>query len=371
MELALFFTRNTSLKNWVDSGLFFREKLIYEQHLKQGSLSKIFWITYGVDDLEISNKLKENNQLSRDIIILSPPKILINISRGYLYSILVSFLFFFKLRGVTIFKSNQLDGAWAALISSKLHLKQFYLRTGYTLSLFSKKQSASSLKISFQVLMERLCYYFADITAVSSDGDKKYLQKYISSNIQPNILYNYIDTDTFYDYKKERDDSFVFVGRLNKQKNLFNLLTVIRQLQYKIDIYGDGELKETLALEFASDLIRFKDKIDNNKIPQVLNKSQFYILPSFYEGMPKTLIEAMACGSLCIGTDVAGTNELLDNKKGFLSKLTNQESLEKSIKEAFESQNKEEIIKRATFFIHSNFSLDSVSKKEQGFFLNN
>jgi hypothetical protein len=37
MTLGLFFTRGVSLKLWVDTGLYDREKLIYEEHLKKGN----------------------------------------------------------------------------------------------------------------------------------------------------------------------------------------------------------------------------------------------------------------------------------------------------------------------------------------------
>ena len=50
--------------------------------------------------------------------------------------------------------------------------------------------------------------------------------------------------------------------------------------------------------------VKFNGVVANDKLPDILNEYKYYILASNYEGMPKTLLEAMACGNLCIGTNV-------------------------------------------------------------------
>ena len=57
-NMAVFFTRGVSLQMWLESGLFYREKNIYEQHLKKNNYKKIYWLTYGVNDKKISDSLK-------------------------------------------------------------------------------------------------------------------------------------------------------------------------------------------------------------------------------------------------------------------------------------------------------------------------
>ena len=53
MILSLFFTRGISLEVWLNQGLFDREKLIYEKHLIQGNLKKVYWLTYGSNDKKL------------------------------------------------------------------------------------------------------------------------------------------------------------------------------------------------------------------------------------------------------------------------------------------------------------------------------
>ena len=64
MKLALFFTRNVSMKTWLETGLLDREKLLYEKHLRSGALAKVYWLTYGVDDAELAEQLKSKADLT-------------------------------------------------------------------------------------------------------------------------------------------------------------------------------------------------------------------------------------------------------------------------------------------------------------------
>ena len=112
-------------------------------------------------------------------------------------------------------------------------------------------------------------------------------------------------------------------------------------------------------------------KIDNALVPDTLRKYDYFILPSFYEGMPKSLIEAMACGILSIGTPVDGIIELIDDEKtGVLTEDTSSESIKIAIRRAmnFSSNEKLKIQQNSLKIIQENFSLYAVSKLESEIF---
>ncbi len=70
----------------------------------------------------------------------------------------------------------------------------------------------------------------------------------------------------------------------------------------------------------------------NNIIPEVLNQYQIFILPSYYEGNPKVLLETMSCGLACIGINVYGISNILKHKEnGYLCDIQS-ESIKKAIK---------------------------------------
>jgi glycosyltransferase involved in cell wall biosynthesis len=68
----------------------------------------------------------------------------------------------------------------------------------------------------------------------------------------------------------------------------------------------DLAAQERLRVEFAG-------RKSTHDLPGALNEAKIYILPSHYEGHPKTLLEAMSCGMACIGTNVGGIREELDH----------------------------------------------------------
>ena len=117
--------------------------------------------------------------------------------------------------------------------------------------------------------------------------------------------------------KKEKG-RICFVGRLASQKNLFALLEAVKDLaNIRLVLIGSGsqekELKEKAETENIN--VEFLGNIPNYQLPAELNRAELFILPSLYEGHPKTILEAMACQLPVIGTNVEGTREVIAHKK--------------------------------------------------------
>jgi glycosyltransferase involved in cell wall biosynthesis len=111
--------------------------------------------------------------------------------------------------------------------------------------------------------------------------------------------------------------------------------------------------------------VNFLGNIPNHELPDFLNPHELFILPSFYENMPKTLLEAMACGLPVIGTNVKGINEVIKHGKNGILCSTNANS----IREAILTLMKDEELKRnlgenARRTIVENYDLDKLIKRE-------
>ncbi len=114
--------------------------------------------------------------------------------------------------------------------------------------------------------------------------------------------------------------------------------------------------------------VRFlRHKVPNAEIPDILNQYAVYALPSRFEGMPKTLLEAMSCGLACVGTNVAGTKELITHgETGLLAEL-NEDSLREQITRLMkDAKLQHELGANARQFIINNYSLNEGIKKEIG-----
>ena len=378
MTLLLFFTRGVSFEIWVKSGLIDREKLLYEEHLNQGNLEKVYWLTYGCDDCALSDKLKLEKKLHQNIIVLGMPKIFKYIpSRigSYIYSFIVPLLYPKKFQDSDLFKTNQMDGSWSAIFAKWLYKKPLLLRTGYTISTLPFR-SPREIRTKWNVLIERFAYSQNDYSVVSSYHNAEYIkEKYHLAESQFSVLYNYLDLSLFvYDNNKPRKENrILYVGRLDHQKNLFNIIKAIAQTSFVLDIYGKGKIESELRTfaEQCSANVNFYGVISNAELSSIYRQYTYYILASYQEGMPKTLLEAMASGCLCIGTDVTGIKEIIkDGVTGILSKTVEYNDIYIALDRAIQANNKEIMVRHGVDFIKENCSLTKIANEELLIFKN-
>jgi glycosyltransferase involved in cell wall biosynthesis len=121
----------------------------------------------------------------------------------------------------------------------------------------------------------------------------------------------------------ERDDFFLFVGRLSAEKGAKFLCEAFSQLQSKLVIAGDGPEKEGLEKEYAGcSNISFTGQLERNAALDLMKKCKALIIPSiWYEGLPFTMLEAFAMGTPVLASKLGGMEESIEPaKNGFLFK---------------------------------------------------
>jgi glycosyltransferase involved in cell wall biosynthesis len=156
-----------------------------------------------------------------------------------------------------------------------------------------------------------------------------FYQNYFNTvSFQPQIIPNFISEDDFSDFKLKTDyeikNSYITVistARLEYQKGLDTLLksiSNIKSIKIKVIILGEGSQKNNL-IKLAKDLNieLFLPGVVKN-IYSFISESDIYVQPSRFEGMPNGLMEAMLCGLPCIGSNIEGINELIDNNNSGL-----------------------------------------------------
>ncbi len=370
MQLALFFTRGVSLKLWFDSGLFDREKQLYEEHLRRGSLKKVYWLTYGTDDAAMASKLRAAGRLHPDIVVLPMARFFSGKWGCLLYSFLMPLFCRRWLKLVDIFKTNQMDGSWAAVLAKWLYHKPLVVRTGFTWSLLRKTHNAPKHNVRMIGIAERLAFKNASVVTVTTLTQAHYIfENYCLSEETVRVIPNYVDTQLFTpgEQGEKYSDRLIFVGRLDGEKNLFNLIEAVAQTGLTLDIYGKGGIRNKLEVHAKKINVKvnFMGVVPNNEMPVVLNRYRYYVLPSFHEGMPKTLLEAMACGLVCIGTDVEGINNIIeDGVSGYLAKGTQADALVEVIRRAIQLPH-DSVTAEGIRRVRDNFSLETVAKREK------
>ncbi len=138
----------------------------------------------------------------------------------------------------------------------------------------------------------------------------------------------YVRTDEFdvhtpYD---ERGRVVGFLGRLDEEKGIRELAEVARTLPDDVTFrfIGDGDLRgwleSELAAEIESGTVEMAGWVHHDEVPAELNRLALLVLPSQpTEGLPTTILEALACGTPVYASPVSGVPDVVrDEETGFL-----------------------------------------------------
>ncbi len=195
-------------------------------------------------------------------------------------------------------------------------------------------------------------YWFkqADAVVLQTEGQREYAVKHHWKNIT--VIPNPVDeqairsADHIYDRECKR---IVMAGRLVEQKNYELALRAFRKVikrfqNIELSIFGAGADKERIQKRIT-ELRLEKNVYLKGFSMNLLNefaKRDLFLMTSDYEGMPNSLMEAMAMGLPCIATDCpTGPADLIEHKKnGFLVPMRDEEALAEQICEVLAMDSK-------------------------------
>ncbi len=223
-----------------------------------------------------------------------------------------------------------------AIIIAKIFRKKIIIRNSE--EIFGATKYADKKMHAFIILMLKAVFYnLADTIIAISTKSKKSLEKIMIKKNKVKLIYNpYLINNNKFKKTKNNNNFFniLCVGRLTKQKNFILVIKVINVLvkQYPniiLTVVGDGPLKRDL-IKSANKNIKFLNW--TNDIKKYFLKSDLFILPSYYEGLPNALIEAAYYNIPSISTDCSGAKDiLLNNKGGYIIQIDNFIELKEKI----------------------------------------
>ncbi|MFX1398588.1 MAG: glycosyltransferase family 4 protein [Promethearchaeota archaeon] len=152
---------------------------------------------------------------------------------------------------------------------------------------------------------------------------------HISQGINTNVFY---PPECIEHSKKKTTKKIVYVGKLCFSKGLPQLLHAFKEIQAEIDESlelliigaGEGEEKEQI-MELATPLnqsIRFLGQLNQNDLANCFRESDLFVLPSFFDGFPKVLLESLACGCKAIITDLPGIKHQICSRLGNINNIS-------------------------------------------------
>jgi glycosyltransferase involved in cell wall biosynthesis len=188
-------------------------------------------------------------------------------------------------------------------------------------------------------ITEKIALSLADCVLCVSHFVKKYALRYGAKN--PTVLYNKVDLTLFKpdldtrSFRRqlglENKRVLLYVGRVDKQKNVACLIKTIKELvdmslsNVHLIVVGTGpeveELKK-LALQLGvQDKITFTGPVPHEKLPPYYSTADIYVHASFFEGFGIPLIEAMSSGKPIVAAEVGPIPEIVEDAGILISRM--------------------------------------------------
>lgn len=123
----------------------------------------------------------------------------------------------------------------------------------------------------------------------------------------------------------ERKKFITFIGRLTKIKGFDLFLKILNEVpvkilkEYKVLIVGKGSIelykREINLLQQKHIVITHYESVEYSKISTIYQKSRVFVCPSRFEGLPTTILESLASGTIVLASTVGGIPEIIKNKQ--------------------------------------------------------
>lgn len=159
-----------------------------------------------------------------------------------------------------------------------------------------------------------------------------------------------------------------YIGRLSREKGALNfinsLLSVINtESSVKFLVGGEGPLKEDINRYLDDHALHEKvtlyNWIPHEHIYQYLLEIKLLVVPSYTEGLPNIMLEAMACGTPVLATPVGAIPEVIDDgKTGFIMADNSAECIAKNILRALNHPRLEQIAQNGRDLVQKEFTFE-------------
>ncbi len=190
----------------------------------------------------------------------------------------------------------------------------------------------------------RWLWHDADALVAVSSGLRSYAKE-TAPDLPIQVIPNAIDLSAFTPPVQRETDGpvrLLYVGRFNVFKSVETLIEAVGVLnqmevgEFELDLVGEGEQRPVLE-RMVSELgltrrINFVGWIARDRIAHYYRRADVFVTATTWEGMPNTVLEAMACGLPIVGTQASGLCELVNNGlNGYLVPVNDPDALAKAL----------------------------------------
>ena len=264
------------------------------------------------------------------------------------------------------------------MLFAKLMGKKIILHQGasYSKQTFHYNYKKNFKKYLLTIIFENLPFTLSDKIIIKSKSSLTFqnLERYSNKVVMGGL---YVDMHLF-NYKKEikkRKERIGYIGNLYENKGVDNFSKAIimsenylKDRDVEVIIGGDGllfsSIREMIETSGLSKRVTFTGWIPHEKVSEYLNELKLLVLPSYSEGMPNIVLEAMACGTPVLATPVGGIPDVIkDGETGFIMENNSPECIAENVMRALEHTNLDIIVKNARELVEREFTYEAAVER--------
>ncbi|MFZ2322073.1 MAG: glycosyltransferase family 4 protein [Ignavibacteriaceae bacterium] len=232
------------------------------------------------------------------------------------------------------------------------------------------------------ILLKKVFFSVSCITVLSKEKKDFLLKLGYNKNIY--IISTIIDDELFRYHNEQmilskidkinfNEVNILFLARIEMQKGIYEIIEAFKIIlkenpKVKLNVAGDGSALSKVKNKTANEKINninFLGYVEGKEKAEAFFKSNIYVLPSYTEGLPSSLLEAMGFGLPVLVTNVGGMSEIIiDEKSGYKIKIKDVNDIINKFNELCSDLNKfKEISKYNFLYAKNNFLASKVIKQ--------
>lgn len=205
-------------------------------------------------------------------------------------------------------------------------------------------------KYSRTLFFEKIYFRYSKLLLTVSDSLTQEIVYFYKRHAPIFPVYNGVNEEIFKSSNPSRTNkdkgfiNFIFVGVLNERKgenDLIRACSKIKDKNFKIEIVGDGPNRESLMTRIKKlqleDRIKLIKNLPHSELVDHLIKSDVFVLPSYSEGLPKVLLEAMMANNIILISDIKPHQGVINENTGILFKTGDSNDLSIKMKSIIEN----------------------------------
>ncbi|MDD4527927.1 MAG: glycosyltransferase family 4 protein [Candidatus Margulisbacteria bacterium] len=222
---------------------------------------------------------------------------------------------------------------YSSIVNSVLAFLCYFFRKPYIMHIRGGRYSKNYNIPLFHKYLIKKSLMHSECILTLGEEEREYICNYYNINkckviyLPNSVQIPNIDVDKI---KKDEILQILFLGRIDKNKGLIEIIDALKQFktefEFDFNIAGEGPDKDWFLESIINEGIDFKYHgiVSGDEKSTLISNSHIFLLPSYFEGLPNALLEAMSYGVIPITTPVGSVTEVVKDKfNGLLVSVNN------------------------------------------------